>query len=591
MYQLLQTNMKQKATVQGRSMVFNIAFVVLNILGLAAVVIGSQKAFKDYFLLLNFLGYVLMAVSAAGLFIFRGRLMMANIARGFVGALFIVSGLVKANDPIGFAYKLEEYFEDGALAYRIKELFGAPEFSLEWLIPYALGISIAICVIEILLGVLMIIGGKIKWVAHFSLLMMVFFTFLTWHTASCNPSKRYKDYDRYEFGTVASQKMKEAKTNKNIRVVSMDSKEVLIEEWKTPQCVSDCGCFGDAMKGSVGRSLTPVESLWKDIILLYLVVWIFLGQWLIEPNTKTQNVKYLLSSLVILALLSFVFDWYFIVGFGMFLIIGALWIVRAGGYFLGNYFGSSSIVLTSCIVFVSYVLMYEPMKDYRPFAEGNNLAWQMNNGFEGKFKNTHLLRNRRTGEIESYTENQYATNSDLWDEKQYKYVKLTQEELIPSRLPSITKGQFNPYLKVKDLTPAEKELEMVKKMLEKEPEIEEVNIQKAILKEKRIVILTSLNLADANWKNSAAIKSIATACKKDRIPFILLTSGSRSKINAFREKYQFKVPVFLNDEIGLKAIARSNPSMMILEKGIVKGKFPHRSIPTYEWLKKNTFKK
>jgi len=152
MYQLLQTNMKQKATVQGRSMVFNIAFVVLNILGLAAVVIGSQKAFKDYFLLLNFLGYVLMAVSAAGLFIFRGRLMMANIARGFVGELFIVSGLVKANDPIGFAYKLEEYFEDGALAYRIKELFGAPEFSLEWLIPYALGISIAICVIEILLG-------------------------------------------------------------------------------------------------------------------------------------------------------------------------------------------------------------------------------------------------------------------------------------------------------------------------------------------------------------------------------------------------------------------------------------------------------
>ena len=75
------------------------------------------------------------------------------------------------------------------------------------------------------------------------------------------------------------------------------------------------------------------------------------------------------------------------------------------------------------------------------------------------------------------------------------------------------------------------------------------------------------------------------------VQFLFGLSGSRSKINAFREKYQFKVPVFLNDEIGLKAIARSNPSMMILEKGVVKGKFPHRSIPTYEWLKKNTFKK
>jgi hypothetical protein len=40
-----------------------------------------------------------------------------------VGVLFVVSGLIKANDPIGFSYKLQEYFEDGALAYRIKDAF------------------------------------------------------------------------------------------------------------------------------------------------------------------------------------------------------------------------------------------------------------------------------------------------------------------------------------------------------------------------------------------------------------------------------------------------------------------------------------
>ena len=99
--------MKQKATVQGRSMVFNILFVILNICGLALVVIGSHEAFQDYFLLFNFLGYIILALSAAGIFVFQGRLMMANVARVFVGSLFIVSGLIKANDPIGFAYKLE----------------------------------------------------------------------------------------------------------------------------------------------------------------------------------------------------------------------------------------------------------------------------------------------------------------------------------------------------------------------------------------------------------------------------------------------------------------------------------------------------
>jgi uncharacterized membrane protein YphA (DoxX/SURF4 family) len=37
------------------------------------------------------------------------------IARILVGTLFVVSGLIKANDALGFMYKLEEYFEPGAL--------------------------------------------------------------------------------------------------------------------------------------------------------------------------------------------------------------------------------------------------------------------------------------------------------------------------------------------------------------------------------------------------------------------------------------------------------------------------------------------
>jgi hypothetical protein len=51
------------------------------------------------------------------------------------------------------------------------------------------------------------------------------------------------------------------------------------------------------------------------------------------------------------------------------------------------------------------------------------------------------------------------------------------------------------------------------------------------------------------------------------------------------------VPVFLNDETELKAIARSNPSLLIFEKGTVKGKYPHRSTPTFEWLNKHVFTK
>ena len=33
------------------------------------------------------------------------------VARIFVGLLFIFSGLVKANDPLGLSYKMQEFFE------------------------------------------------------------------------------------------------------------------------------------------------------------------------------------------------------------------------------------------------------------------------------------------------------------------------------------------------------------------------------------------------------------------------------------------------------------------------------------------------
>lgn len=93
---------------------------------------------------------------------------LVAISRIFVGVLFILSGLVKLNDPLGFSYKLEEYF-------------GADVLNLEFLIPYALGISIIVLVYEVILGVFLLIGYKPKFTVWSLLLMIVFFTFLTFY--------------------------------------------------------------------------------------------------------------------------------------------------------------------------------------------------------------------------------------------------------------------------------------------------------------------------------------------------------------------------------------------------------------------------
>ena len=72
---------------------------------------------------------------------------IVQIARFIVGAVFIFSGFVKLVDPIGSAYKFEEYF-------------GADVLNLEFLIPYALPFSILLIIAELLLGVMLIVGFK-----------------------------------------------------------------------------------------------------------------------------------------------------------------------------------------------------------------------------------------------------------------------------------------------------------------------------------------------------------------------------------------------------------------------------------------------
>lgn len=625
-----------KASVGGKSFVFNLLFVLINLTGLTLITIGYHDNFNGNALLVKIIGYTLMSITIAGLIIFQGRLMMANVSRAFIGGLFIVSGLVKANDPLGFSYKLEEYFEDGALAYRIKEWFGAPGFSLEFFIEHALALSVIICILEIVLGVLLIIGGKIKLVSYLLIPMMVFFTFLTWHTATCNSDKKFIDRDTYEMSDpVAQLKIQQAKTDEDLKIISQTKDELVVEESKQPQCVDDCGCFGDAMKGSIGRSLTPKESLWKDIIVLYLGLWIFAAQWIIRPNTRKQNLTFGIASLIVVAFFAYIFSWYFTILFALVGIVGALWMLRVGGPLLGNYWGSSLFVVFISSIFIFFVLRYEPMKDYRPYALGSNLKELMNNGEEGIYQNMLRYVNKKTKEERLYdADSKEYNDSKIWEkEDEWEYVDMVQKVIKPTKLPSITQ-QFNPYIQVSDLSQPEKDLAYINAFLAEnveqivrvknlssddvyevpmeeftleeytpeyykildttyqvDAEISEISIRDYIASADDIIVVTTKNLNEADWSTLENYKAIFAKAKEKEIPMVLLCSASREDLLAFRKKYKFDIPMFTNDEIELKTIARSNPSMMIVQKGIVTGKFTFRSIPSFDWLNKNLFKK
>src|SRR5690554_7464758 len=74
---------------------------------------------------------------------------ITQFARLIVGALFIFSGLIKLNDPLGFSFKLDEYFSEMV-------------FNMPFLQPYALALALIIVIAEVLLGVMLLIGYQRK---------------------------------------------------------------------------------------------------------------------------------------------------------------------------------------------------------------------------------------------------------------------------------------------------------------------------------------------------------------------------------------------------------------------------------------------
>ncbi len=633
--------MKTTRTIAGHSLPLNVLFVILNLAGLTLTTMGFHDHFEAQKLLFVSIGLVLMLFSAVALIFFKGRLMIATVSRVIVGSLFIVSGLIKANDPLGFSYKLEEYFEDGALAYRIKEFFGAPGFSLEYFIQHALTLSVIICIAEIVLGVLVIIGGKMRFVSWLLVIMMLFFTFLTWHTSTCDAKSKFVDRDTYSMtdakeAQLADTKIEEAKTNKEIKIISKDSKEVVVEELKAPQCVTDCGCFGDAMKGSVGRSLTPKESLWKDIVLLYLVIWIFAAQAIIKPNSVRQNWIYIPISMLLIAGLSWVFDWYFPIIFSLIAILAALWIYRMRNKRIGNHYSSALIVTLLCGIFIWYVLKYDPLRDYRPYAVGNYLPDLTKNGDPGKYQSLLVYKNIQTGEKREYDgSSKEFMASKIWEKtKEWKYLEMINKEIIPMRLPSIDTAQFNPSRGIQYLSEDELQLEAVKKQLKntkvtglrledkvtkerteipeveynvesypvdtyaildtievENPEFSEVSIRQLLFTAPKIITVVSKNLKEFDLDHLNEIKSIAAKAKKANIPFVLIVGSGDEEIAAFKKKHNLHVPVFINDGIELKVISRANPALMVLRYGRVKGKYTGNSLPTFNWIQQHLLAK
>ncbi len=152
--------------------------------------------------------------------------LFVNIARFLVGGLFIFSGLVKAIDPLGLGYKMQEFFEAWAASGFIPSVMNSMHGQ-------ALQFSMFMIALEVVLGVALLVGWRKNLVLTLLLLLTIFFTFLTGY-------------------------------------VLFSGK------------IRACGCFGDCIP------LTPMQTFTKDLILLVLIACLFIGKKYILPITKNS---------------------------------------------------------------------------------------------------------------------------------------------------------------------------------------------------------------------------------------------------------------------------------------------------------------
>lgn len=133
------------------------------------------------------------------------------ICRWIVGLVFIFSGFVKGVDPMGTSFKIHEYMTAWSLG----------SFTFEWAAPLATPLAVALVTLEFTIGIMLLCNCWRRLSAWVLMLMMLFFTTTT---------------------------LIDAITNK----------------------VTDCGCFGDAIK------LTNWQTFWKNVVLFVPTLIIFI---------------------------------------------------------------------------------------------------------------------------------------------------------------------------------------------------------------------------------------------------------------------------------------------------------------------------
>jgi len=409
-----------------------------------------------------------------------------NIARTLVGALFIVSGLIKANDAVGFSFKLGEYFAPDVL-------------DIPFLSEYTYSLAVIICIAEIMLGLSVLVGAKMRLTAWSLLLMILFFDGLTFYSAY---------FDK----------------------------------------VTDCGCFGDAIK------LTPWESFAKDVALSILIFIIFAFRNKVKYQTRTENSRILPVALLLVGLFSyFMLDWLFPIYFTLALFL----LVRLVNKFIlkeKREWTLALLTLITCFAFTYHTYSHLPVRDFRAYAVGKNIAEGMTLP-EGA--QADVYDDVWKYEVDGIV-NEYATKDKPWE--------IEGAVFVDRETKLIVEGDYPP---IHDFSIESDTLG---------------DVTDSVLTASDAILFVMYDLTESDREALRKVVDIVNDLSVEAVTMTAMSATTETQMELIQKEVGISFPFYFTDETTLKTIVRSNPGMLWLKEGTIVAKWHYNDFPDSEDL-------
>jgi len=208
---------------------------------------------------------------------------------------------------------------------------------------------------------------------------------------------------------------------------------------------------------------------------------------------------------------------------------------------------------------VTYSYNHLPIIDFSPYKVGVNIPEAMSipeGAPKDIYKNSFIYQNIKSGKKEEFTEDNYPWKDTL----NWKFVKMNEPELVQ-------KGFTPP---IHDFRIETVEGEDIKDFF--------------LYDEKYTYMAIAYNLKKSDREGLKKLSTLATEAKNKGFNFILLTASSPDGFDAIKTEIGAQYDFFNTDEITLKTIVRSNPGLLVIQKGTIIGKYHFNDFPKPEEL-------